>query len=220
LPIAVSAHVFTGVRAGFSRPGPGEAGPHTRHGVELRGELTRTAPLSFARIEGGGVAGSDHRTFVDGSYALHVRRTNGSVRLAGDSARHARGSLRIATRLGDLRMAASAEAGRRMTIGGVASSVDPDSLLVGRVLDPALPIAFASARHYRGARGEVNLSSLTAFWQRHDVGHTLDVRGIEFSLRSQPLPLLRLPAFDLSAGAARVSGIRGIKGWLALRWRP
>ncbi len=107
-----------------------------------------------------------------------------------------------------------------MSVGGVASSVDPDSLLIGRVLDPALPIAFGSASHYRGARGEVNLSGLTAFWQRHDIGRTVDIRGIELALRSQPVPLLRLPAFDLSAGAARVTDIRGVKGWLALRWRP
>jgi hypothetical protein len=47
-----------------------------------------------------------------------------------------------------------------------------------------------------------------------------DVRGIELALRSQPVPLLRLPAFDLIAGAGRVTDIRGVKGWLALRWRP
>jgi hypothetical protein len=86
-----------------------------------------------------------------------------------------------------------------------------------------LPIAFGSASHYRGVRGEVNLSGLTAFWQRHGVGSGFSrthVRGIELALRSQPVPLLRLPAFDLIAGAARVTDIRGVKGWLALRWRP
>ena len=69
----------------------------------------------------------------------------------------------------------------------------------------------------------MSLSGLTVFWQRHDTGtgfsHT-DVRGLELSLRSQPVPLLRLPAFDLTAGAARVTDVRGVKGWLALRWRP
>jgi len=124
-----------------------------------------------------------------------------------------------------------------MSVGGVASSIVPDALLIGRVLDPALPLGFAAARRYRGVRGDVILSSVDFFWQRHSVGtdsvrsgfsrtrpaeagpHT-DVRGIELSLRSAPVPLLGLPAFDLTAGAARVRGVRGVKGWLALRWRP
>ncbi|HEY8848974.1 MAG TPA: hypothetical protein VIO12_06755, partial [Thermoanaerobaculia bacterium] len=205
LPVALTAHLFT-LRG--------------RHGAEFRAEFARTAPLSLSRIEAGGLAGTDHRAFVDGSYALHVHHTSAGVRVAADSARHARGSLHVGTRIGGVRLAASVESGRRMSVGGVASSVDPDALLIGRVVDPALPIAFGSASHYRGARGEVNLSGLTAFWQRHDVGHTVDVRGIELALRSQPVPLLRLPAFELTAGAARVTDIRGVKGWLALRWRP
>jgi hypothetical protein len=214
LPIALTAHVF-GVRP------PGGLTP--KSGAELRGELTHTKPLSLSRIEAGGLAGAGHRAFVDGSYALHVRHTIGSVRVAADSARHTRESLRVGTRIGGVRLSASADTGRRMIVGGVASSVDPDSLLIERVLEPALPIAFASASRYRGARGEVSLSGLTAFWQRHDVGSNfsrIDVRGLELSLRSQPVPLLRLPAFDLTAGAARVTDVRGVKGWLALRWRP
>ena len=108
-----------------------------------------------------------------------------------------------------------------MSVGGVASSIVPDALLIGRVLDPALPLGFAAAGRYRGARGDVILSSVDFFWQRHDLDtHNIDVRGIELSLRSLPIPLLGLPAVDLTAGAARVGGIRGVKGWLALRWRP
>jgi hypothetical protein len=108
-----------------------------------------------------------------------------------------------------------------MSVGGVASSIVPDALLIGRVLDPALPLEFDAARRYRGARGDVILSSVDFFWQRHDLQtRKVDVRGIELSLRSVALPILGLPAFDLTAGAARVRGIRGVKGWLALRWRP
>jgi hypothetical protein len=206
LPVAATAHLFK-LRG--------------RGGAEVRGEFTRHAPITLARVEGGALAGSDRRAFVDGSFALRLRRQSATARVAADSAQHARASVRAAARVGSVRLAASGEAARRMSVGGVASSIVPDALLIGRVLDPALPLGFATARRYRGARGDVILSSVDFFWQRHDLEtRNVDVRGIELSLRSVPVPLLGLPAFDLTAGAARVSGARGVKGWLALRWRP
>ena len=105
-----------------------------------------------------------------------------------------------------------------MSLGGVASSVDPDSLLIERVLDPALPPAFAALRSYRGARVEISSGGLTAFWQRHS--GDVNVRGVEASLHAPPVPLLGIAAFDLTAGAARVDRLRGTKGWINLRWRP
>jgi hypothetical protein len=206
LPVAATAHLFK-LRG--------------RGGAEVRGEFMRHAPITVTRIEGGALAGSDRRAFVDGSFALRLRRQSAMARVAADSAQHARASVRAVARLGSVRLAASAEAARRISVGGVASSIVPDALLIGRVLDPALPLGFAAARRYRGVRGDVILSSVDFFWQRHDLEpRKVDVRGIEFSLRSVPVPLLGLPAFDLTAGAARVSGVRGVKGWLALRWRP
>ena len=121
-------------------------------------------------------------------------------------------------RLAGFRIAASGEAARRMTLGGVASSIEPDSILIERIIDPALPPAFAHVRAYRGARLEVSAGGLTAFWQRHS--GDLNIRGVEVSLHTPPVPLLGLAAFDLTAGAARVDRLRGTKGWINLRWRP
>jgi hypothetical protein len=105
-----------------------------------------------------------------------------------------------------------------MTIGGVATSIDPDGLLLERVLDPALPRGFDFANRYRGARAEITLAGVTAFWQRHS--RDLTVRGLEWTMHEPPIPLLAAPGTDLTIGAARVRGMRGTKAWLALRWRP
>ncbi|HEX9406678.1 MAG TPA: hypothetical protein VF975_05125, partial [Thermoanaerobaculia bacterium] len=141
-----------------------------------------------------------------------------TARVAFDSRQRARASLRAATRVGGIRFAVSAEAAHRIALGGVASSITPDALLIDRVLDPALPAAFAEVRNYRGARAEVTVAGLTGFWQRHS--DNLTVRGIEASMQAPPIPLLGLPALDFTVGAARVTRLRGTKGWIALRWRP
>ena len=198
-PIDVTAHAF-------------------RHGVELRGNYDVHTPLTLATLEAGALGGSSSRGFFDGSFTAHRKKDSATARIAFDSKQHARASLRAAMRLGGLRAAASAETGHRMSLGGVASSTDPDSLLIERVLDPALPPAFAAVRSYRGARVEISASGLTAFWQRHS--GDVNVRGLEVSLHAPPVPLLGIAAFDLTAGAARVEGLRGTKGWINLRWRP
>ena len=81
-----------------------------------------------------------------------------------------------------------------------------------------VPTIQARIERYRGLRAELTASGLTAFWQRHGAG--LTVRGIEVTSHTPAMPLMRLPAFDLTAGVARVTGLRGTKGWLSLRWRP
>jgi hypothetical protein len=198
-PVDVTAHAF-------------------RRGLELRGDYDIHTPLTASRLEAGALGGSSSRAFVDSAFVARRKSSSASARVAFDSKQHARASLRAATRLGGLRVAASAEAGRRMTVGGVASSIDPDASLVERVLDPALPPGFASVRNYRGARVELSSGGLTAFWQRHS--GDVNVRGLEASMHAPPVPLLGIPAFDLMAGAARVDRLRGTKGWINLRWRP
>jgi hypothetical protein len=198
-PVATTAHIF-------------------RHGVEIRGNYEIHAPLTLFSVEAGGLGGRSSRAFVDSSFAIRQEKSSVTLRVAADSKNHVRTKVRAGAHIGPLRVAAAVEAANRMTLGGVASSVTPDALLIERVLDPALPIGFAEVKRYRGARGELTLSGLTAFWQRH-ASH-LTVRGIEWTSHAPPVPLLGLPEFDVTAGAARVSGVRGTKGWLALRWRP
>jgi hypothetical protein len=198
-PIAVTGHLF-------------------RHGLELRGNYDLRGPMTLLSVEGGGVSGRDSRSFVDGTFALRRKNDGGTIRIAMDSEHHSRASARLSARAGGVGFAIAGEAGNRMTIGGVASSLTPDALLIERVIDPALPFGFAASRRYRGVRAEVNLSAITAFWQRHS--EHITVRGLTISTHMPPLPLAQLPALDLTAGVARVTNLRGTKGWLALRWQP
>jgi hypothetical protein len=198
-PVAVTAHAF-------------------RHGLELHGNYRIHTPLSLASFEAGALGGSSSRGFVDAEFSAHARSNRATARIAFDSKQHARASLRVAAKLGGFGFAAMGEAARNMTVGGVVPSTTPDSLRLEHIIDPALPPAFAQQRTYRGVRGELHLGGLTAFWQRHS--SATRVWGIEESLSGGPVPLLDLPALDLTAGVARVSGLRGTKGWLSLRWTP
>src|SRR5207253_1542326 len=129
---------------------------------------------------------------VDSTFTAHRKSSSVGARIAFDSRQHARASLRAAARIGGFRIAVSGEAARRMTLGGVASSTDPDALLIERILDPALPPAFAVVRNYRGARAEISSGGITAFWQRHS--GDVNVRGLEASVHAPPIPLLGIPA--------------------------
>jgi len=226
-PVAVSSSFFV-LRSSNSTNNEER---RTMNGLELRGNYDIYTPLTVTTLEAGALGGHSSRAFVDCTFSARQKSSRASARVAFDSAQHARASVHAAVRFAGIRFGVSAEAGRRMTIGGVASSITPDSLLVERVLDPALPPAFAEVRRYHGARAEVTLGGITGFWQRHSVGagftrpaeagpHTATVRGLEVSTHSEPIPLIGLPALDLTAGAARVSGLRGTKGWITLRWRP
>ena len=189
-----------------------------RHGLELRGNYEIHGPLTLMSIEAGGMSGGLPRAFVDASYGLRRKNEGATLRIAADSRNHARASLRLGARLGGFRLALAGEAAHHMTIGGVASSIDPDAFLIERVIDPALPRGFTLIENYRGARAELSAGGVTGFWQRHSAN--LTVRGLQFTTHTPPMPLLQVPALDVTAGAARVSGIRGTKGWISLRWRP
>ena len=191
-PVAITAHV-------------------TRHDLELHGNYDVHGPTTLFTLEGGALGA---RGFVDASFSLRRKREGATLRIAADSKNHARASARLAVR----HLAVMVEAAHRMTIGGVASTITPDALLIERVIDPALPRAFTQIENYRGARAELTAGGLTAFWQRHSAN--LTVRGLQITAHTPPMPLLQVPALDVTAGGARVSGLRGTKGWISLRWRP
>src|SRR5207244_9529648 len=104
-------------------------------------------------------------------------------------------------------------------LGGLPSSIIPDSRNIPRVFDPALtPV---SAHDYRGARGELTTGGITYFLQYHRLsGRTIRVAGATGTLRSDVQPLVQLAAFDLTAGIARVIDEHRTRGWVGLRWRP
>lgn len=200
-PVAITAHAFK---------------IPEKHGVELRGEYQAFAPGTAAYFE----AGASSRAFGVAALSLRQRQTSESLRMAADSTRHALASVAGSVRAGDLRLRLTAEAGRRLSIGGFTASTVPDSLRIERVDDPALPAEFAFAERYRSARLDVVTGAVTVFWRRYDLLRDVDVRGVEVSLAAPPVALLKLAGFHLTAGVAKITRVRGVKGWLALRWRP
>lgn len=200
-PVAVTAHAFD---------------LHDKRGVEVHGEYQVHRPGMITYFE----AGTSTRAFAVAETELRQRHTIEGLRIAADSDHHARIAGSASGRLGEWRLIVSGEAGRRLDIGGFASSVVPDSLRVERVDDPALPRSFAVAENYRSARVDVEWSGVNVFWRRYDLPRFVDVRGLEITLDAPPIGLLKTAGFELTAGAAKVNELRGLKGWLALRWRP
>lgn len=201
LPVAITAHAF-------KLPG--------KRGVELRGAYESRAPGLTTFFEAGGSS----RAFGIAAMTLRQRQTTESIRIATDSKHRAIASFATTARIAGVKLRLTADAGRRIEIGGFTSSIVPDSLRVGRFDDPALPAAFASAERFRSARIDVDTGGIDFFWRRYDLARDVDVRGLEVTLSAPPIALVKLAGFNFTAGVARVSGSRGVKGWLALRWRP
>ena len=187
-----------------------------KRGLEVRGEYEFNAPGFISRF----TAGTSSRAFADARVGFIQRKTFEGVRFAVDSDHHAIGALTAAALIGDLGLRLTGEAGRHLTIGGFTSSVVPDSLRVERIDDPALPRGFAFSNRYRSARLDVISGGMTFFWRRYDLDRNVDVRGVELSVSAPPLAILKVAGFDLTLGAAKVSDVRGVKGWIGLRWRP
>lgn len=194
----------------------------SQHGAELRGSYSLHAPLSVFTIDGGALAGGSSRAFIDTSFRLRQHDSSEELRVAGDSRRHIRGSLRAAARLGDNIAALTLTAAHRdVALGGLPSSIIPDSLNIPRVFDPALPPSRRVASSYRGARAELTSSGVTLFFQHHRLGgETLRVAGAAVVLRHAAEPLVKAPALDLTAGVARVIDEHRNRAWVGVRWRP
>jgi hypothetical protein len=207
LPIAIGVHAF------YTR--------ETR-GLELRATRDAIFPLSHLSISAGGlVAQHRNRAFVDAHFTTRQRRVASErIDIAADSANHLHATARAAIRAGSLTFGAALSAGRHLTFGGTASSIEPDSLLLDRILDPAFARGSLSFATYRAERLSIGTSGITAFWQRHQVGHDIDVVGLETTTAIPPMPLVKTPALQLTAGVARVRIERKTRGWVGVRWRP
>ncbi len=118
----------------------------------------------------------------------------------------------------------------RLRLGGVDSSLLPASELSGRVIVPALPAGTMIGDDHEGERATLLLDGVPLFFERHRVwdrgaprGDWLRLVGFEWDLASGPLPLVKLPGFHLTVGAARILDApfaNRTEGWLALAWRP
>jgi len=193
---------------------PVEISAHIARASELRGTWRATFPSTSLSLSGGTLR---DRRFAEASLGAHQRDVAAErLSLAADSDRHAQASLRARARMFRLSLTGA----RNATLGGVATSIEPESLFIARVLDPALPRDFDFARSYRGARAEVVSGPVALFVQRHHATRDLDVFGLEARLSRDPTPLLKAAGLDVTLGVARVRQERATRGWLALRWRP
>ncbi|MEK6371086.1 MAG: hypothetical protein AABO58_00135 [Acidobacteriota bacterium] len=186
-------------------------------GAEVRGRWDATYPRSRLVVEGG----TGSRSFLHASFATRQRRlAYQRLDVAADSDRHLRVTARAALRAGGFEAAAQLTHGRRLAVGGAASSIEPVSLLIARVLDPALDRGTLDGERYRGERVELRSGAVAAFWQRHSTNRTIDLFGLEATLSRDPLPIVKAAGLDLTAGIARVRQQRKTRAWLAMRWRP
>jgi hypothetical protein len=207
LPIAIAAHAFD---------------TRETRGLELRATRDAVFPLSQLSISGGGlIAQHRNRAFVDAHFTTRQRRlASERIDIAADSAHHLHATARAAVHAGALTLGAAFTEGRHPTLGGTPSSIEPDSLLLNRILDPAFERGTLTSATYRGERLSVGLGSLTAFWQRHHLGRDIDLLGVETSTAIPPMPLVKIPAIHLTAGIARIRIERKTRGWVGVRWKP
>ena len=195
------------------------------NGGELRAIWRRRFPRSSLVVEGGA---SDELAFA--SAAFGTRQILGSLRLEEGvrvevDDQHYRAIVAGSIRAGSMRVGAryQRDGGATVTLGGLAPSILPRSAFALRVLDPALPVAILSGDEYDGWRIESTVPRLpfTAFYQRHELGASrISLAGAEVELTSDPLPILGLPGFDLTAGVARRLDDGETNWWIGMRWRP
>jgi hypothetical protein len=225
-PIAISGHAFTA-----------NDDVVKRNGLEVRGSWMWHAPLSTFSIDAGGLTGKPLDIgFAEASFRqrqiVSTWRANEEIRISaeGGSITHYRGIARASLRGGAFSMAGEVQHDEArhdgIDVGGIESSILPRSAIPNRVFDPALPIGTLSGRRHDGTRVELNLPFLpaTMFYQRHRTDTTsLSLAGLQVTLVSNATPILRLPALDVTAGAARIldEPLRNrTKWWFAMRWRP
>jgi hypothetical protein len=213
-----------GALAAAYRGLPVEIGVHIARSSEISGKWSGVFPLWQAQWRAGTLAcrSKDRQeclssTFFEGSLGAHQRELAAErIDLAADSEHHQRATLTARAKM--LRL--SVTGARNVAVGGVATSVEPESLFIARILDPALPRDVDFARSYRGARAEIVSGPVSLFAQRHHASRDLDLFGVEARLSRDPTPLVKAAGIDVTAGVARVRQERATRAWLALRWRP
>jgi hypothetical protein len=198
-------------------------------GIEVRGLWSHRFPQSRLTLEAGAL--SDDLVFGSATFATRQIRgatsLDEAVRVDVDDD-HYRAIASLGYHAGSLRIAAryQHDGGARVTLGGLASSILPRSAYAHRVLDPALPVAVAAGDDYDGWRIESTVPGLpfTAFYQRHSLdGAALSLAGGQLEFHTDPNPILKFPALDLTVGAAYIldEPLKGdTKWWLGMRWRP
>src|SRR6185369_9337338 len=122
-----------------------------------------------------------------------------------------RGLARASVRVASYRLAAQFERAtsddQLLPLGGIATTVMPQSLVAQRIIDPALAPGTLTGDRYSGGRVEIGSGYITAFYQQHRIGsQRIRYPGVEITLQSSPVTWIKTPALDLTIGAARVEG--------------
>jgi hypothetical protein len=215
--VNLALHLFER-RPGFSPALASRAeAPPTLRGAEFRASWTAYAPLTTFTIDSGGIAGDDSRAFVDAALRLKQHEMSEELRVAADTRHHVRAAFRFAAFHSALTMVA---ARHEISLGGLPSSIIPDSLNIARAFDPVLDPSQLIGNSYRGARAETNFQGVTWFLQYHRLANeTIRVAGAMTSLRRAPEPLVKAPALDFTLGIARVIDEHRTRAWIGIRWR-
>lgn len=225
-PIGISAHLFQA-----------EEGALDLKGGELRAFRRLHFPRHRLDWSGGVLLANESRRFAFGEVTGRTRVVKPSARIdgritlgaeAGSEWRHSRGEARIAARVAGFSFALSHERRStgeeaRISLGGLASTIIPQSAYSGRVLDPALPPGVLGGEGYDGSRAELFLGSATLFYQRHALERSISLAGLSFETSSDPLPIVNFPGFRLTAGVARILSepLRGrTRWWFGVRFAP
>lgn len=226
-PVKIAAHAFRADRADAPRSG-----------VELRGDWNRVFPLARVELAAGALAGTKSRLFAQGTLAtrqIHGALVTEQFLLAeadrSGTSLHQRAVGKLALRAGSIRFGAryerdAASAIRddfdEIAVGGPSTSITPPAARSTRIDDPALDFRSLAGRRYEGRRLEAGSGMIDLFWQQHRSGRDrLSLAGAEIAMRSEALPIFRLPRVELRAGIARLLGsAHRTRAWFGLSWRP
>jgi hypothetical protein len=225
-PVELRAHLYSVDELGMRE-----------RGGEVRGTSRAEFRLGSIDLSSGMLLADHSRRLGFVETASELRQVRGSVRMreevaisgeSGSGRRHARGRAAASIDFGRIAVGARYQRDRAwdggtIEVGGLISSITPRSARAFRVRDPALPFRARTGDDYRGARVEATLGGLTIFGQEHRMGARLRLAGVEVAGSSPPVPLLKVPALDLTLGGAHVydDPLRGRnRFWIGIRWEP
>lgn len=118
----------------------------------------------------------------------------------------------------------------RLRLGGIRTSLLPESAVSERILVPALPVSTLVGAEHEARRVRLAIDWLPLFYERHRVwerggpkGDWLSLAGLAFDLKLGPQPAIKIPGLRLRAGVAHVlSG--ALEGrspwWVSVAWDP
>jgi hypothetical protein len=198
----------------------------TRHrGGELRASWRAQWPLHSIALDAGYLGDrSRNAAFAGAIVRMRQERLKTAEELRVIAQSHVRRALgRVSMRAAGYRFAAQVEhatsSDQLLPVGGIATTVMPQSLVAQRIIDPALAPGTLTGDRYTGGRIEVGSGYVTAFYQQHRIGgQHLGYAGAEITFQSPPITWVKTPGVDMTIGAARVEG--RTRWWGGLRWRP